>query len=147
LKARFALTLVLSFAGGVLLMAGLGGATGIFDRGPSDLDVIEADARGYEQAIAEAEIGMPQQVAEQRLRGYNRGRESAEWIFLDRMPNPDSWFAGVHSGRTRLLELAEEAYQEGLQDGEREGRDEALGAQRRNRGDAPAAMQESSTSN
>lgn len=147
MKARFALTLVLSFAGGVLLMAGLGGATGIFDRGPSDLDVIEADTRGYEQAIAEAEIGMPQQITEQRRRGYNRGRESAEWIFLDRMPNPDSWFAGVHSGRTRLLELAEEAYQEGLRDGEREGRDEALGSQRRNRGDAPAAMQESSTSN
>ncbi|MXX81335.1 MAG: hypothetical protein F4Y69_09940 [Chloroflexi bacterium] len=137
MKARFALTLVLPFAGGVLLMAGLGGATGIFDRGPSDLDVHEADARGYEQAIAEAEIGMPQQIAEQRQRGYNRGRESAEWIFLDRMPNPDSWFAGVQSGRTRLIELAEEAYQQGLQDGEREGRNEALGARRLNSGDEP----------
>ncbi|MCY3567976.1 MAG: hypothetical protein OXH38_05075 [Chloroflexi bacterium] len=126
MKARFALTLVLSFAGGVLLTAGLGGATGIFDRGPSDLDVREADVRGYEQAIAEAEIGKAQQVAEERRRGHLRGRESAEWIFLDRMPNPDSWFAGVHSGRTRLIELAEEAYQEGLQDGEREGRNEAL---------------------
>ncbi len=130
MKARFALTLVLSFAGGVLLMAGLGGATGVFDRGPTDLDVADARARGREAAGEEVDRGKDAELAEQRQRGYDRGREAAEWLFLDRMPNPDSWFAGVIAGRARLFELAEEAYEAGISDGEIVGRDEALGAHR-----------------
>lgn len=130
MKARFTLTLVLSFAGGILLMAGLGGATGIFDRGPSDQDVSESRARGREAAGEEVDRGKDVELAEQRQRGYDRGREAAEWLFLDRMPNPDSWFAGVIAGRARLLELAEDAYEAGISDGEIVGRDEALGAHR-----------------
>ncbi len=134
MKARFALTLVLSFAGGVLLMAGLGGATGIFDRGPTELDVAESRTRGREAAGEEVDRGKEEALVSEREQGYQRGREAAEWLFLDRVPNPDSWFAGVLAGRARLLELAEEAFQAGVADGERAGRDEALGERR----DVPA---------
>lgn len=137
MKIRFTLALFLSFVAGGLLIAALGGATGAFDRGPTELDVSQAAARGRDDAGAEADRGKDAQLAEQRQRGYERGREAAEWLFLDRMPNPDSWFAGVIAGRTKLLEMAEEAYHAGVADGERAGRDEALGTTRMNRGDAP----------
>ena len=146
MRVRFALALFLSFAAGGLLMAALGGATGAFDRGPTELDVSEAAARGGDEAGVEVDRGKDAQLAEQRQRGYERGREAAEWLFLDRMPNPDSWFAGVIAGRTKLLEMAQEAYLAGVADGERAGIDEALGAQRMSRNDAPAALRESSTS-
>lgn len=147
MSARFALVLFLSFAAGGVLMAALGGATGVFDRGPTEQDVSQAAARGRDDAEIEKDRGKDTELAERRQRGYERGREAAEWLFLDRMPNPDSWFAGVIAGRARLLEMAEEAYHAGVADGERAGIDEALGAQRVSRNDAPAALRESSTSN
>lgn len=127
MKSRFALTLVLSFAGGLLLTAGLGGAFGIFDRGPSEIDVSDARQRGLEEATAEAGANMEVTVKEQEEAGYRRGREAAEWLSLDRLPNPDSWFAGVAAGRTDLEELAAEAFRDGYEAGQRQGRDEALG--------------------
>lgn len=130
MKGGFVLTLVLSLAGGVLLTAGLGGAFGVFDRGPSELDVSNARERGRAEATAEIDSKMEAAATEQEELGYQRGTEAAEWLSLDRLPNPDSWFAGVQAGRVRLEELAEIAYEAGLEDGERQGRDEALGALR-----------------
>lgn len=130
MKGRFTLALVLSFAGGVLLTAGLGGSLGVFDRGPTELNVAEARERGREEATAEVSVGKEAAAAEQTELGYERGREAAEWLSLDRLPNPDSWFAGVVAGRMKLEERAEEAFQAGVADGERQGRDEALGATR-----------------
>ncbi|MDE2967102.1 MAG: hypothetical protein OXS30_06405 [Chloroflexota bacterium] len=127
MKSRFTLSLVLSFAGGVLLMAGVGGGLRIFDRGPTDIDVSEARERGVEEATAEVDARM-QAVAEERGEaGYQRGREAVEWLSLDRLPNPDSWFAGVVAGRKQLEQLAEEAFRSGFESGQRQGRDEALG--------------------
>ncbi|MYG91187.1 MAG: hypothetical protein F4188_07105 [Chloroflexi bacterium] len=42
------------------------------------------------------------------------------------MPNPDGWFAGVEAGRQRLRQISAEAFEAGLEDGERLGREEAL---------------------
>jgi len=126
LKRRFALALVLSFAGGILLTAGLGGALGVFDRGPTELDVSDARERGRDEAMAEVELGKDEAAAEVEEEGFQRGREAREWLSLDRLPNPDGWFAGVEAGRKQLEGLAEEAFQAGLEDGDRMGREEAL---------------------
>ena len=127
MKSRFPLALVLSFAGGILLMAGVGGATGIFDRGPIDLDVSDARQRGFQEATAEVDARMDGAIEERSESGYKRGREAAEWLSLDRLPNPDGWFAGIQAGRKRLEELGESAFQEGYELGQLQGRDEALG--------------------
>ena len=127
MKSRFALALVLSFAGGVLLTAGLGGALGVFDRGPTDLDVSDARERGFAEGTAEIDIGKAEAAQEQEEQGFERGREASEWLSLDRLPNPDGWFTGVQAGRKRIEELAEQAFQDGYELGQRQGRDEALG--------------------
>ena len=126
MKRRFALTLVLSFAGGVLLTAGIGGGLGVFDRGPSVLDVSEARERGRDEGTAQVDQGKEEAAEEQQRLGFERGREASEWLSLDRLPNPDGWFAGVEAGRKRLREVAAEAFEAGLEDGERLGREEAL---------------------
>ena len=130
MKGRLGLALVLSFAGGVLLTAAVGGALGVFDRGPTLLDVSDARERGREEATAEVGVGKEAAADEEAEAGYERGRESAEWLSLDRLPNPDGWFAGVMAGREKLEERADEAFQSGFAEGERQGRDEALGALR-----------------
>ena len=126
MKRRFAFTLVLSFAGGVLLTAGLGGAFGVFDRGPSELDVSEARERGHADATAEVDIGKEAAAEEQQALGFQRGREASEWLSLDRLPNPDGWFAGVQAGRKRMEAIAAEAFQHGQEEGARLGREEAM---------------------
>ena len=130
MKSRLGLALVLSFAGGVLLTAAVGGALGVFDRGPTELDVSDARERGREEATVEVGVGKEAAADEEAEAGYERGRESAEWLSLDRLPNPDGWFAGVMAGRVKLQERADEAFQAGFAEGERQGRDEALGALR-----------------
>ena len=130
MKGRLGLALVLSFAGGVLLTAAVGGALGVFDRGPTELDVSDARERGREEATAEVGMGKEAAADEQAEAGYQRGRESADGLSLDRLPNPDGWFAGVMAGRVKLQERADEAFQSGFAEGERQGRDEALGALR-----------------
>ena len=126
MKRRFTFTLVLSFAGGILLTAGVGGALGVFDRGPSELDVSDARERGRVEAKAEVDLGKEGTASRREELGFERGREASEWLSLDRLPNPDGWFAGVQAGRKHLAELAEEAFQAGLEDGRRMGREEAL---------------------
>ena len=126
MKRRITLALVVSFAGGVLLTAGLGGALGTFDRGPTDIDVRDARQRGLADGKAEVEVGKETAAVEQEQLGFERGREATEWLSLDRLPNPDGWFAGVAAGRKRLNEMAIEAFQAGVEDGERLGREEAL---------------------
>ncbi len=130
MKGWFGLALVLSFAGGVLLTAALGGALGVFDRGPTELDVADARERGREEATAEIGVGKEAAAQAQAEQGYERGRESSEWLSLDRLPNPDGWFAGVIAGRSELGRRAQEAFQTGFADGEQQGLDEALGALR-----------------
>ena len=126
MKRRFAFTLVLSFAGGILLTAGLGGALGAFDRGPTDLDVSDARERGYAEATAEVDLGKEAAADEQEALGFQRGREASEWLSLDRLPNPDGWFTGVQAGRKRMEEIAAQAFEMGVEDGERLGREQAL---------------------
>lgn len=126
MKRRFTLTLVLSFAGGVLLTAGIGGGVGVFDRGPSEMDVSEARERGRDEGTAQVDQGKEAAADEQQRLGFERGREASEWLSLDRLPNPDGWFAGVEAGRQRLRQIAAEAFEAGLEDGERLGREEAL---------------------
>lgn len=126
MKRRFALTLVLSFAGGVLLTAGIGGALGVFDRGPTEVDVSDARERGWSEAQAEVGLGKDEAAAEREEEGFQRGREAAEWLSLDRLPNPDGWFAGVEAGRKQREAVAQEAFRAGIEDGERMGREEAL---------------------
>ena len=126
MKRRFTLTLVLSFAGGVLLTAGIGGGLGAFDRGPSELDVSEARERGRDEGTAQVDQGKEAAADEQQRLGFERGREASEWLSLDRLPNPDGWFAGVEAGRQRLRQISAEAFEAGLEDGERLGREEAL---------------------
>ena len=126
MKRRFTLALVLSFAGGVLLTAGLGGALAVFDRGPTDLDVSDARERGYAEAEAEVDVGKQEAARQQQELGFERGREASEWLSLDRLPNPDGWFTGIQAGQARIREIAAEAYQQGLEDGERLGREEGL---------------------
>ena len=118
------------FRRGVLLTAAVGGALGVFDRGPTELDVSDARERGREEATAEVGVGKEAAADEQAEAGYQRGRESADGLSLDRLPNPDGWFAGVMAGRVKLQERADEAFQSGFAEGERQGRDEALGALR-----------------
>jgi hypothetical protein len=122
--------LVLSFAAGALLMTGLGGALGVFDRGPSEQDVSEAAQRGREEAIAEVEARMADGVEIRAEEGFQQGREAVEWLTLDRLPNPDGWFAGVRTGRQQLERLGEEAFQSGYEAGQLEGREQALGVYR-----------------
>ncbi len=131
MRVRLALELALLFTAGGLLMAALGGATSIFDRGPSELDVSEARQRGREEATSEIDLGKQADAETQRQLGFERGLETAEWLSLDLLPNPDSWFAGVLAGRARLEELAEQAYQSGLAQGESRGRTEAAASMRR----------------
>lgn len=126
MKRRFTLTLVLSFAGGVLLTAAIGGGLGVFDRGPSETDVSEARERGRDEGTAQVDHGKEAAADEQQRLGFERGREASEWLSLDRLPNPDGWFAGVEAGRQRLRQIAAEAFEAGLEDGERLGREEAL---------------------
>ncbi len=129
-RARIALTLVVSFAGGVLLTAGIGGALGAFDRGPTEQDVAAARQRGIDEGEFEVNARMAEREDEQRLDGYQSGREAAEWLLLDRLPNPDSWFAGVMAGRREAEAREATAWQAGLADGQRQGIDEALGVVR-----------------
>ena len=126
MKGRFTLALVLSFAVGVLLMAALGGATGIFDRGPTELDVVEARERGVEEATVEVGLGKEALAQEQEERGFQRGEEASEWLSLDRLPNPDGWFTGVQAGLRQALKMSREAFESGYEDGEQQGRTEAL---------------------
>ena len=131
MKGRLGLALVLSFAGGVLLTAAVGGALGVFDRGPTELDVSDARERGREEATAEVGVGKEAAAAEQAESGLSARPENPQkWLSLDRLPNPDGWFAGVMAGRVKLQERADEAFQSGFAAGERQGRDEALGALR-----------------
>ncbi len=130
MKGRFGLALVLSFAGGVLLTAAVGGALGVFDRGPTEQDVSDARERGREEATAEVAVGKEASADEEAEQAYERGRESTEWLSLDRLPNPDGWFAGVAAGRRELQKRAEDAFQTGFAEGQRQGMDEALGALR-----------------
>ena len=127
MKSRFTLALVLSFAGGVLLTAGIGGALGVFDRGPTEQDVSDARQRGRSEATAEVDASRAGALEEQNEVGYRRGLEASEWLSLDRLPNPDGWFAGVNAGRKQLEELADEAFLIGHEMGRQQGRDEALG--------------------
>lgn len=138
MKRKFALTLVVSFAGGILLTAGIGGALGVFDRGPSELDVRDARERGRAEATAEVDIGKEEIAQERESQGFERGQEAREWLSLDRLPNPDGWIAGVDAGRKHLEDMAEEAFQAGLEDGERLGREEALMVNGMNGEDADA---------
>lgn len=131
MRVRFTLELALLFAAGGLLMAAVGGATSIFDWGPSEMDVSEARQRGREEATSEIDLGKQEEAETQRQLGFERGLETAEWLSLDLLPNPDSWFAGVLAGRARLEDLAEQAYQSGREQGEIRGRNEAVAAIRR----------------
>lgn len=140
MKSRFALALVVSFAGGVLLTAGIGGALGVFDRGPTDQDVSDARQRGREEATAEVDARKIGTLEEQNETGFERGREASEWLSLDRLPNPDGWFAGVMAGRKELDELAAEAFLTGYEMGQRQGRDEALGFLRQASEDEPPGI-------
>ena len=124
--AQLALALVLSFAGGVLLTVALGGGLGLFDRGPTDQDVAEARQRGREEARAEVDLGKAELAAQNEELGFERGLEAQEWLSLDRLPNPDGWFAGVRAGRSERQALADQAYENGLADGAEQGRQEAL---------------------
>lgn len=126
MRRRFTLALVLSFAAGVLLTAGVGGALGLFDRGPTELDVKDARERGRVEARAEVDLGKEEAASRREELGFDRGREASEWLSLDRLPNPDGWFAGVEAGRRELEQAAEQAYQAGLEDGDRMGREEGL---------------------
>lgn len=126
MKRKFTLTLVLSFAGGILLTAGVGGALGVFDRGPTELDVVDARERGRAEAKAEVDLGKEEAASQREELGFDRGREASEWLSLDRLPNPDGWFAGVEAGRKELRDAAQRAYQAGIEDGGRMGREEAL---------------------
>ena len=127
---RAALWLVLAFAAGALITAGIGGASGVFDRGPSEADVTQAEERGAEDARSLIDVRMAPRGDEAERAGYQRGRESNEWLSLDRLPNPDGWFAGVMAGRAERERAVEEAYSAGYADGELQGRDEAVGALR-----------------
>lgn len=127
---RALLWLALAFAAGALVTAGIGGATGVFDRGPSEEDVAEAEQRGVDDARSLIDVRMAPRGDEEEERGYQRGRESNEWLSLDRLPNPDGWFAGVMAGRAERERVMEEAFAAGYADGELQGRDEAVGALR-----------------
>ena len=119
----------MSFAGGILLTAGVGGALGVFDRGPSELDVQEARMRGRETATLEVDDRMAAAEQAEAEAGFQRGREASEWLMLDRLPNPDSWFMGVMAGR-RDAEAplrGEQARQQGYEDGVRDGIDHGVG--------------------
>ena len=127
---RALLWLVLAFAAAALVTAGIGGATGVFDRGPSEEAVTEAEERGAEDARSLIDVRMAPRGDEEEEAGYQRGRESNEWLSLDRLPNPDGWFAGVMAGRAERERAIEEAHAAGYADGELQGRDEAVGALR-----------------
>lgn len=139
MNRRFTFALVLSFAGGVLLTAGLGGALDIFDRGPTELEVSEARERGLAEGAAEVGFGKEEAAREQERLGFERGREASEWLSLDRLPNPDGWFTGVQEGRKRLVAISNEAFQAGVADGSRLGREEALMFVRDGEGDAASS--------
>ncbi len=130
IELRALLLLVISFAAGALATAAIGGATGVFDRGPTEADVQAAEERGAEEARALLDVRMAPRGEEEERRGYNRGREANEWLSLERLPNPDGWFAGVMAGRAERELETQEAYAQGYADGELQGRDEAVGALR-----------------
>ena len=138
MKARFALALVVPFAGGLLLTAGVGGALGVFDRGPTLADVESARERGRSEAAEQVDILMAGEEQATAESGYQRGREASEFPYLDRVPNPDSWFMGVMAGREAAearaaatrFGSAQEAWEAGFADGHDQGIDEALGVVR-----------------
>ena len=130
MKPRRLLLLLTAFTLGALLAAALGGAAGVFDRGPSRQDVIDAREQGAAQAQASIAVRMQAQAQDREAEGYQRGRESSEWLSLDRLPNPDGWFHGVMQGREFRRQTAAEAYLDGFAEGELQGRDEAVGARR-----------------
>lgn len=132
---RALLWLALAFAAGALVTAGIGGATGVFDRGPTDKDVAEAEERGADDARSLIDVRMAPRGDEAEEAGYQRGRESNEWLSLDRLPNPDGWFAGVMAGRSERERTMAEAFAAGYEDGELQGRDEAVGALRQTEND------------
>ena len=127
MKSRPALTLVLWFAGGVLLTVAIGGASGVFDRGPTEQDVRDARERGVTAATEQVKLSREAEVQAVAERGYIRGQESLEWMTFDRLPNPDSFFAGLAAGQAELERLAEDAFERGRAEGQAQGRDEALG--------------------
>lgn len=129
-RPRELLLLALALVIGGLLAAGIGGGTGIFDRGPTEEDVLAAEEQGANEARSLLDVRMAPRGDDEELAGYNRGREANEWLSLDRLPNPDGWFAGVMAGRAEIARQVEEAYAQGYADGELQGRDEAVGALR-----------------
>lgn len=127
---RSAVLLLLVFAVGAIITAGIGGATGVFDRGPTEADVRAAEERGAEESRSLLDVRMAPLGDEEELKGYERGREANEWLSLERLPNPDGWFAGVMAGRAEIERAMDEAYAQGYSEGETQGRDEALAASR-----------------
>lgn len=135
MKPRVALALVVSFAGGVLLTVGAGGALGVFDQGPTEHDVADARARGQETASVEVDARMAGAEQAEAEAGFQRGREASEWLMLDRMPDPDSWFTGVMAGRRDAAQAAQDsdasdAWRQGYDDGVTDGIDHGVGFQR-----------------
>ena len=110
--------LVIAFIVGALAMALAGSLSGVFDRGPTQQDVVASREAGYAAAEEATAQRMQLEADRQELEGYQRGLLATEAApLLDYLPNPSGLIAGAIAGRDDLDEGYEQLAQDAWDDG------------------------------
>ncbi len=110
--------LVVAFIVGALAMALAGGLSGIFDRGPTQQDVVASREAGFATAEEATAQRMQLEADRQESEGYQRGLLATEAApLLDYLPNPSGLIAGAIAGRDDLDEGYEQLTQDAWDDG------------------------------
>ena len=95
--------LVVAFIVGALAMGLAGSLSGVFDRGPTQQDVVASREAGYAAAEEATAQRMQLEADRKQSEGYQRGLLATEAApLLDYLPNPSGLIAGAIAGREDL---------------------------------------------
>ncbi len=110
--------LVAAFIVGALAMALAGSLSGVFDRGPTQQDVVASREAGFAAAEEATAQRMQLEADRQESAGYQRGLLATEAApLLDYLPNPSGLIAGAIAGRDDLDEGYEQLTEDAWDDG------------------------------
>ena len=110
--------LVVAFIVGALAMGLAGSLSGLFDRGPTQQDVVASREAGFAAAEEATAQRMQLEADRQESAGYQRGLLATEAApLLDYLPNPSGLIAGAIAGRDDLDEGYEQLTEDAWDDG------------------------------